>query len=436
MSAELAAAVPQDQWVGLVDVNSCYCSCERVFDPSLEGVPLVVLSNNDGCVVARSREAKRLGIPMGEPWFRLRERLPQVVARSSNYELYGSMSTRVMSIIAEHSAWTEVYSIDECFIGVRVPPDEHPVEHLQRLGLRIRAEIMRRTGLPVCAGFARTKTLAKLANRLAKQREDLRGVAVWEQASDEVRDELLSRLPVTEVWGVSTRLARRFAARGVLSSLDLKTMRPEEVRRQFSVVVMRTVLELNGIPCIELEESRKDREQLIFSRSFAQPVTDPPRMEQVMSVYTQQAALRLAKHGLQASVMSAWAMTSHYDMTTRHTASLTVGLPLPTADPVVLVKAAKPMVRRMLPGVRYVRAGIMLTGLTPLREQPVLDSFVSAWEARDLSSALGRVHTRFGREALGLGAAGLKEGVAWQMKREMLSPRATTHWAELATVKA
>ena len=357
------------EYIAHVDVNSFYVSCERVFDPKLEARPVIVLSNNDGCAVARSSEAKSLGIEMGAPWFKLAadaERLG-LVAKSSNYELYGEMSARVMKLLGRFSAWVEVYSIDEAFLGVSGTLDE-----LQALGEQIKAEVFRLTGLPVCVGIAKSKTLAKMANKTAKHIKELGGVCVWDRAPAQTTENLLARLPVVEVWGIGPRLTKRLRGLGIWTAKDLRDANEVRIRDKFSIVQMRTVLELRGTPCIPMEEERMIKDQLIFSRSFSDPITDRVGMEQVMGIYAQQASARLHKHQKQAKILSAWAMTSYYNQHQDHQPAITVKLPGPTADPVVLTRAAKQLLPQILVGVKYARAGVVLMDLQPLAMQETL----------------------------------------------------------------
>ncbi|MGJ3405244.1 Y-family DNA polymerase [Glutamicibacter sp. Je.9.36] len=416
-----------------MDVNSFYVSCERVFDPKLDARPVIVLSNNDGCAVARSSEAKTLGIEMGAPWFKLAADANRLglVAKSSNYELYGEMSARVMRRLARFSAWVEVYSIDEAFLGVSGTLDE-----LQTLGERIKSEVFRLTGLPVCVGIAKSKTLAKMANKTAKHIKELGGVCVWDRAPAQTTENLLARLPVVEVWGIGPRLTKRLRGLGIWTAKDLRDANEVRIRDKFSIVQMRTVLELRGIPCIPMEEERVIKDQLIFSRSFSDPITDRVGMEQVMGIYAQQASARLHKHQKQAKILSAWAMTSYYNQHQDHQPAITMKLPGPTADPVVLTRAAKQLLPQILVGVKYARAGVVLMDLQPLAMQETFDPFVSAHEAKQIGPLIQQIRSEHGVKSIGLGRAGLQRGPAWEMRREMMSPRYTTHWRELLTVKA
>ncbi|MHA6969368.1 Y-family DNA polymerase (plasmid) [Glutamicibacter bergerei] len=424
---------PRQNYIAHVDVNSFYVSCERAFDPTLEGRPVIVLSNNDGCAVARSAEAKALGIEMGAPWFKLAADADRInlVAKSSNYELYGEMSGRVMKLLGRFSAWVEVYSIDEAFLGVTGTVDE-----LQVLGEQIKAEVFRLTGLPVCVGIAKSKTLAKMANKTAKHITELGGVCVWDRAPRTTTENLLARLPTVEIWGIGPRLTKRLRGLGIWTAKDLRDADEVRIRDKFSIVQMRTVLELRGIPCIPMEEERVIKDQLIFSRSFSDPVTDRVGMEQVMGIYAQQASARLHKHQKQAKILSAWAMTSYYNQHQDHQPTITVKLPGPSADPVVLTKAAKQLLPQILVGVKYARAGVVVMDLQPTAMQETFDPFVSAHEAKQIGPLIAQIRAECGVKSIGLGAAGLQRGPAWEMRREMMSPRYTTHWRELMTVKA
>src|SRR5690625_12221 len=422
-----------DEYIALVDVNSFYVSAERVFDPSLLDRPVVVLSNNDGCCVAMSQEAKDLGIPFGYPWFKLQATADKIglAARSSNYELYGEMSARVMGLLSRMSMWTEVYSIDEAFLGLRGTLDE-----VHAAGEQIKLEILRLVGLPVCVGIAKTKTLAKLANQAAKKIPQLAGVCVWDRVPAATTEQLLEDLPVGEVWGIGHRVAKRLNGMGIVSIKDFRDTDELRIRDKFSIVQMRTLLELRGTSCIPAAEEREMKDQLIFSRSFSEPITDREQMEQVVAMYAQRAASRLHRNNAEAKVITAWAMTSNFNAEQSHQPSATVAMPVHSADPVVLTKAAKSLLPKVTPGVRYAKAGITVTELRPVGTQPMFDEFVSPHESKHVGTLLEQVRTEHGSGAIGLGAGGLKQGPSWQMRRELMSPRYTTHWDELMTVQA
>ena len=419
--------------VALVDVNSFYASCERIFDPALTGKPVVVLSNNDGCAVAMSSEAKQLGITVGEPWFKLAPTAGRtgVVARSSNYELYGDMSHRFLQIIGEHSAEVEKYSIDEAFalVSGTVPQAAHWAQGL-------RQAIADRLGLPVGIGVGSTKTLAKLANLAAKKVPGMNGVCVWEALDASYGDHVLSQLPVQQIWGIGSRTSKKLAALGITTAGQLREAEPQMIRRRFSLPVMRTVLELRGQPCIELEESRDFHDSLVFSRSFSSPVSTPEVMEQVLTSYAQRACTRLNTRASEARTLTAWAMTSWYGSRESESPSVTLSLPAPTNDPMVLSRAAKALLPKITEGTRYTKAGITLTDLTPAGAQPMLDILTEPQQQRSLGPLLQQVRQRAGTDSIGLGRGGLRAPAEWEMRREMMSPRYTTRWDEMVTVYA
>ncbi|GAA3711536.1 Y-family DNA polymerase [Zhihengliuella alba] len=433
----------------LVDVNNFYVSCERVFDPRLEGRPVVVLSNNDGCVVARSAEAKALGIRTGAPWFKLAPEAERhgLVARSSNYELYGDMSARAMEVIGRFGAWQEIYSIDESFLGLPAGDEAAAVEAAGT----VREAVRRQVGLPVCVGVAPSKTLAKFANHVAKNNPGFDGVCSLGSLPAEQLRRLQERLPATEVWGVGRRSGEKLEGLGIGSIADLRDADPAWIRRKFSVVLQRTVLELNGTPCIPPIDERADAHQIMFSRSFSQPVTTAAEMREVMTVYAQSAASRLAARGLRASVVTAFAGTSRFAAGMASNPTVSVPLAAPTADPIEIVRAAvSALGGRVAPDAAYARAGVVLSGLSPADapQQEELDLFSAlggdddghgaaggAEAGPELSDVLGRVKSRFGQASIGIGRGGLAEPAAWSMRRQFSSPRFTTEWTDLPVVR-
>ena len=276
----------------LIDGNNFYVSCERVFNPKLEGRPMVVLSNNDGCVVARSAEVKALGVKMGEPWFKLKAmaRKHGIVAYSSNYTLYADMSNRMMAVLASYSPRQEIYSIDECFLGLDGFSHYDLMAHAQKM----RQQVKQWVGLPVCVGIAPTKTLAKLANHCAKKGlagDD--GVCDFGQLGKEEYEALLASLPVGEVWGVGRKLTARLNEMGIHTVRQLRDADTATIRRQFSVVLERTIMELRGISCLELEELAPAKKQIMSSRSFGAYVHTLPELEEAVSTYIARAAEKL-----------------------------------------------------------------------------------------------------------------------------------------------
>jgi DNA polymerase V len=425
--------------VALVDVNNFYVSCERAFDYSLRNRPVVVLSNNDGCVVARSQEAKDLGIPTGEPFFKVQRYMDShnLAVRSSNYELYGDMSARVMELLGRYGTWHEVYSIDESFVGL-----EGNLEQVRSVAAQIRAAIDQSIGVPVCVGVSSTKTLAKLANHIAKHNPGLGGVCVQQLMDPEVLENILHRVPVTDVWGVGRKTGAKLAAMGIESIADLQAADPLAIRKKFSVVLQRTVFELNGQRCIGPVEERADRGQVMFTRSFSTPVRTHEAMEEVMSIYAQKAASRLAREGRYAALLTVTAGTSRFARGEASFPSAQVRLPRPTRDPILLSKLAIAAMRDLMqPGIDYVRGGVILSGLSDSPGEQQLDLFgqstdPAAEEQENVSSVVQDISVRFGAKSIGLGHAGMAKSPEWSMKREHISQRCTTDWDELLVVQA
>ena len=427
-----ASSVKPVRRFALVDVDSCFASCERIFHPELAGKPVVVLSNNDGCVVARSREAKQLGIKMGTPWFRLRDAAASrgIVARSSNYELYGSISARIMSLLADFAAQLEVYSIDEAFLQLTDTPGAlFDMAHVMRS--RIRKEV----GVPVSVGIAPTRTLAKLASHGAKSSATLRGVATWDAYNQAQRENILALTPVEDLWGVGSRLTRRLAVLGITTARDLAHANPALIRRRFNVNLEKTVLELRGIPCIDIvERDRVRTHQVMFSRSFSTPVRTAYAMRQVLSIYAQNVTRRLRRQHLRAGAVWAFAATSWYKSDFTSVSGITPLTPR-TDDPVRVLRGAERALRGQIDGsAAFVRAGICLLDLAGPQPQPPLPLFSEAASQDRLGHVIDAVNAAVGEGAVGLGLAGLKTPPDWQMKRGMLSNRGTTHWSELTLV--
>lgn len=425
--------------VSLVDVNNFYVSCERAFDYSLRNRPVVVLSNNDGCVVARSQEAKDLGITTGEPFFKIQRLMEShnLAVRSSNYELYGDMSARVMELLGRFGTWHEVYSIDESFIGL-----EGNLEQVRKTAAHIRTAIDKTIGVPVCVGVSSTKTLAKLSNHIAKHNAGLNGVCVQGLMDQQVLENILTRVPVTDVWGVGRKSGAKLASMGIETIADLKAADPLLIRKKFSVVLQRTVFELNGQRCIGPIEERADRGQVMFTRSFSSPVRTREAMEEVMSIYAQKAASRLAREGRYATLLTVTAGTSRFAQGEASFPSAQVRLPRPTRDPILLSKLAiAAMGDLMQPGTDYVRGGVILSGLSDSPGEKQLDLFDMGdehdeTEQKNVSSVVQDISARFGAKSIGLGPAGLAQSPTWTMKREHISQRYTTEWDELLEVRA
>jgi DNA polymerase V len=429
----------------LVDGNNFYVSCERVFRPSLNGRPVVVLSNNDGCAIARSNEAKALGIKMGSPWFQIRhmEEAHGLVALSANFTLYGDMSNRMMSLAAGLGPSQEIYSIDESFVGLQgLRGDLITRSHA------IRARIHQWVGIPCGIGIGHTKTLAKLANHIAKTAERKPGSYPAELAQvcnltalpAQDLDDVLASTLVEEVWGVGRKIGAQLHQCGVHTVLDLVRLDPAMVRRRWSVVLERTVRELQGMQCIELDDAPEPKREIACTRSFGQAVTELPALVEAVSEFASRAAEKLRKQGSLASQLLVFCHTSPFRPGPRFNKSVVVPLRQPTADTGKLVWAATAGMRRMYePGYKMAKAGVMLLDLMPGKVmQGELD--LEDEDHRDrtqLMVALDALNQRYGKGTVHSGATGgTKKGKDWGMKQERRTPQYTTRWEDVPVARA
>lgn len=418
------------QQLALVDCNNFYVSCERVFRPDLTRVPMVVLSNNDGCAVSRSNEAKALGVKMGQPWFECKELAEEhgVLAFSSNYALYADMSNRVMSILSKFSPRHEVYSIDECFV------DLTGIRKLRDVSYTMRHRVGKWTGIPVCVGIGPTKTLAKLANHVAKKHPRSKGVFNYNDLSDEQKTRLLKQIPVEEVWGVGRKLNKRLAAHGVHTVHDLRLAHVPTLRSEFGVVMEKIQRELQEVPCIELQEIQPDRQQIISSRSFGSMVTELIVLQDALSTFVANACSKLRAQNSHAAVIQVFLQTNRFrkDLP-QYMPSLAVPLPHPTSDSLEVNRWAAYLCERMFkPGYQYKKAGIMLSEISPVTHQQgdLLEPEVISNDR--LMKALDYLNQRFGRGTIKVSTQGAYE--EWQMTQERKSPNYTTSWDELSVV--
>lgn len=419
--------------IALVDVNNFYVSAERVFNPKLEGVPVVVLSNNDGCVVARSQEIRALGIPMGEPWFKLRDLAKKhgIVALSSNYALYADISNRVMTVLSDFSPRQEVYSIDECFLDLEGIPD------LTQTGQTIRQRIRKWVGVPVCVGIAPTKTLAKLANHVAKKRPQYQGVCNFKEMPVGDIDQILASIEVGEVWGIGRKLNAHLQGGGIQTVKQLRDFDILRLRRRFGVVMERTVRELRGEPCLEMAEVSPPKKQIISSRTFGRYVTDLHELEEAVSTYMSRAAEKLRRQASVAATAYVYIRTNpHKDGEPQYSPGMMIGLPHPTNDTRKLVQAVLACLHRIYrDGFRYQKAGIMLSDITPegISQGELFASQSITPKASKLMSTLDQINRKMGKGALKLASDGVEQ--EWKMKRGNKSPAYTTRWDELPVVR-
>lgn len=420
----------------LVDVNNFYVSCERVFKPALEHTPMVVLSNNDGCAVARSHEVKALGVKMGTPWFKMKDlaREQGIVAFSSNYALYGDMSNRVVQILRDYSPDTEVYSIDESFL--RIEAVAHLYGGALAMGQQMRHRIKQWTGLPVCVGVGPTKTLAKFANHLAKKNPEFEGVCDLHVIPRIERLRWMSGIEVGEVWGVGGRIARRLEVMGIQSVLELRNASPKEMRRHFGVVMERTCNELRGISCLALEDIAQPKQQIMSSRSFGSPVETIEELRESIASYLARAAEKLRQQQSVCAAVYVFIQTNRFNRDEQYHASMTVALQEPSDDTLTITAAALSGLEKMYrSGFRYKKAGVMLTLLSDKHacQRSIFDNDARTQRSNKLMEALDMINRDYGHGTVRSGASGFSQ--RWAMRRENRSPRYTTRWEELPIVK-
>lgn len=420
---------------GLADVNSFYASCEALFRPDLRGKPVIVLSNNDGCVIARSAGAKRLGIKMGAPWFQIKAQdyAERVHVFSSNYALYHSLSQRVMTALEEMTPRVEQYSIDEMFLDLTGIDGCEDFEHF---GRRLREHVLATTGLTVGVGMGPTKTLAKSAQWASKEWPQFRGVLALTQGNIRRTETLLSKQPVEEVWGVGRRIGKRLNLMGITNALQLAHAHPSLIRKNFSVVLERTVRELNGESCIPLEELPPAKQQICCSRSFGERITSKILMQQALCQYATRAAEKLRGERQFCRRISVFIRTSpHAENEIFYGNNAGEKLSLPTQDTRDIIEAAMRSLDRIwLEDRRYMKAGIMLDDFTPngVSQLNLFDDV----QPRANSAQLMKVLDSINQSGLGnVWFAGQGISTEWKMKREMLSSAWTTRWSDIPVAR-
>lgn len=419
----------------LADVNSFYASCEKVFRPDLRNRPVVVLSNNDGCVIARSAEAKRLGIKMGVPWFQLRTaQFPEpVITFSSNYELYASLSNRVMSHLEELAPRVEQYSIDEMFLDIR--GIDSCIDY-EDFGRQLREHMRSGTGLTIGVGMGPTKTLAKSAQWASKEWRQFGGVLALTSGNPKRTEKLLSLQPVEEIWGVGRRISKKLNTMGITTALQLARANPVFIRKNFNVVLERTVRELNGESCISLEEAPPPKQQIVCSRSFGERVTTYEAMRQAVCQYAERAAEKLRGERQFCRHIAVFVKTSPFALNEPYYGNVaSEKLMTPTQDTRDIIAAAvKALDRIWVNGHRYAKAGCMLNDFTPdgVSQLNLFDDT----QPRSNSNQLMKVMDGINHSGKGkIWFAGRGIAPEWQMKRELLSPAYTTRWADIPAAK-
>ncbi|WP_368576262.1 DinB/UmuC family translesion DNA polymerase [Acinetobacter baumannii] len=409
----------------LVDVNNCYVSCERVFNPSLIDKPVIVLSNNDGCAVARSNEAKKLGIKMGVPLFQIKDIVQQnnVIVLSSNYTLYAEMSRRFHKVLGTYvtESEQEIYSIDECFLDLT---DYYENFNLTNLAQDMRTKILKWVGLPCCVGIGSSKTEAKIANHIAKKYPAFNSVCNLVDMDLCNKEAFLAEIDVSEVWGVGRKHSKKLQGMGINTVFDLACTDPREMKKKFSIVMARTVAELQGVSCIEIEHTPQSKQQIIASRSFGSRVTELEGLKEAISMYAQDACSRLRDESLLCGCMIAFVQSNPFDPNVPfYNKSISGGFSEPTDCALDLVRAATRMVSEIFKeGIKYKKCGVILTGLEPKsgHTYDLLTDFETIEKKEKLMKTLEGVHQKYGKKKLGVGPCFIP-GRTWSMSRDKLS---------------
>jgi len=420
----------------LVDVNNFYVSCERVFQPKLEQVPMVVLSNNDGCAVARSAEVKALGVKMGTPWFQIQDLAKQhgITAYSSNYTLYGDMSNRVVQVLRGFTPNLEIYSIDESFLQIETVLKQY--RDTVDFGRQVKQAVKETTGLPVCVGIGASKTLAKFANHLAKKHPQFSGVCDVNAMSREALYQWMSETEVGEVWGIGRQIAKKLKVQKIQSVFDLLQTSPQAMRQQFGVVMERLCYELRGVSCLKLEEVTPAKQQIIASRSFGKLVTSQTELAQSVATHAARAAEKLRSQDGVTGALTVFIQTNPFKQNEpQHHQSITIPLAEATDNTLTLTNAALAGLQRIYqPHFRYKKAGVILNLISdkPTMQQSLFDDVQSKGKSASLMKVVDAINTRFGNAVIRSAAAGTHHTKqAWQMRSNNRSPNYTTQWDEL-----
>lgn len=416
----------------LVDCNNFYCSCERLFLPELNNQPIVVLSNNDGCVIARSNETKALGIKMGDPHFKLKDLIVKhhIHVFSSNYALYGDLSHRVMTILQQQEPEVEVYSIDEAFISLPYTPGKLHTEYARYMKQKVKQYV----GIPVAIGIGPTKTLAKVANRLAKKNTENGGVL---DITDHGQiDAILAKYDVEDVWGIGRQSANRLRMCGISTARDLRDADDIWLRKKMTVTGLRTAMELRGISCMPLETVQPDKKSIISSKSFGRPVTTLSDMKEAVATYLSTAAEKLRKQGSLTGAIQVFISTNPFNLNQpQYAQSMMAILPQASAYTPTLLKATIHCLERIFkPEFQYKKAGVILMDIVPDHHQQQNLFVLANTESPELMQAVDQINQKWGRHTVQLGTAGIDK--SWQMVQSYKSPAYTTNWPELPVVKA
>lgn len=416
--------------IGLIDCNNFYVSCERLFRPDLINRPVIVLSNNDGCAVSRSNEAKALGVKMGVPVFKIRDlvRDQKIEVFSSNYVLYADMSNRVMSILSEYSPVQEIYSIDESFLDLTGFAD------IQERTRAMRERVVRDSGIPVCVGIGPSKTLAKLSNFVAKRHPRSNGVFNINLLSPSQVESVLTNIPTEEIWGVGRKLTASLSEFGIDTVLQLRDADIASLRKRFGVVMEKTIRELRGETCIELEDVASAKKQIINSRSFGKSVATIEDLQDALAHFVSNAAKKLRDQNSIAGMMQVFIQTDQFRAERpQYCPSLSIPLIMPTANSMTLQKWAVAGLESIFrSGYQYKKAGVILSEICDASSYQG-DLFSTAPEDSEMMSVMDKLNSRYGKGTIKLSQDGSKQ--SWKMRQEKKSPEYTTNWTELPICK-
>ena len=420
----------QNNSIALIDCNNFYASCERIFNPRLIGKPIVVLSNNDGCIITRSAEAKELGIKMGEPYFKAKKIIDKNNVRvfSSNYSLYGDISQRVMETLARFASDVEIYSIDEAFLGLNGFENYELSKYCQY----IRRTIKQWVGIPVSIGVSTTKTLSKIANNLAKKNKEYDGVCILKSWFD--INEALKLTSIEDVWGIGRRLSVFLKKYKINTAYDFTQLDKGWIRKNMGVVGEKTFLELCGVSCIELELIPSDKKSCCVSRSFSKPVEKIDDLEESVSSYGTRVAEKIREEGLVAESMSIFVLTNYFNRKEKqYSNSIKLQLPYPTNNSIKIVKRALEGIKKIYrQGYRYKKAGVILYGLTKAKQTRGLLDY-DRENSDSIMNTLDRINERYGSSTIRLASEGVDK--SWSMRRESVSPCYTTRFDDLVEAK-
>mgnify|MGYP000016030588 FL=1 len=418
--------------VALVDCNNFYASCERVFNPKLWGKPIVVLSNNDGMIIARSNEAKELGIKMGEPLFKAEEIIKKhnVYVFSSNYTLYGDMSHRVMTTLEHFSPEVEIYSIDEAFINLEGLSHQDLTDYCRL----IRNTVRKWTGIPVSIGIAETKTLAKLANRFAKRVPSNKGVL--NLYGLENKDYYLKNTDVADIWGVGRQYTKLLNLQNIFTAYDLANANEKWIKKKMTVMGLRTALELKGIPCIEYEYFPPAKKAIVSSRSFGQTVQDISSVKEAIAYFVTRASEKMRSQKSSANLLSVFLRTNPFKKEAQYHNGVLIQLPIPTDSTSELISYAMKGVEQIFRiGYKYYKVGVMLSGLVPTnRSQASFFDTEDRLKMAKITEVVDEVNKKMGSNTLFYAATGINR--KWRTRADMRTPKYTTDWDQIPLVSA